>query len=288
MFSRLPHPKAAILMIKKILDWPERFDTLSGHGTLLGVQPEDCLCIFFQSTQGVPVRIEADIDRIDHYNGDSFTYQMGATRHYWHNRRNTHLEIVNIDIERYEPGTQLALCECTDMLFRKVDWALELITDNKIEQPDPSWTQLIQGSVTPATKPREDTFGAAYPDISLPPQYGIDIKSVVLRSTFQYKLVESGCIVEISIYRTWEGRDTRGEPTVETSVSMFHESWKWHLDATNEKRDWDAYLTPLFSNGTNDKNGIEAFFSEVGEIQSDLSDACRKYFDELEPVSTNT
>jgi hypothetical protein len=117
--------------------------------------------------------------------------------------------------------------------------------------------------------------------------WNIKIDSVVLRSTIQYKLVESGCIVEISIYRTWNGHDTKTEPVIETSVSMFHQDWEWQLAKTTDVRDWDDHLTPLFSNGTTDKTGIAVFFEEVGEIQSDLSDACRSFFDNLEEVSTS-
>ena len=73
---------------------------------------------------------------------------------------------------------------------------------------------------------------------------------------------------------------------IETSVSMFHQDWEWQLAETTSARYWDDHLTSLFRNGTEDKTGMAVFVEEVGEIQSDLSDACRKFFEELEEVST--
>jgi len=132
-----------------------------------------------------------------------------------------------------------------------------------------------------------DSLGAPYPNVLPGAPYSIHIDSVVLRSTIQYRIIDSGCVVEISIYRRWQGRNTNIEPVVETSVSMFHQDWEWQLAETTDVRDWDEFLTPLFSNGTTDKTGIEQFFHEVGEIQSDLSDACRNTFDTCEWLATS-
>ena len=91
-------------MMKKILDWPERFGPVSGdQRPLEQINFKDSLCLFFRTTQGVPIRVEADVDRVevDEENNYAGIYQLGATRHYWDNRRNKHLEIVTIDIEKY-------------------------------------------------------------------------------------------------------------------------------------------------------------------------------------------
>jgi len=182
----------------------------------------------------------------------------------------------------------LVICD-TNLLFRKVDWALELITDNQIANPDPSWSALIESCLTPETTDRMDLLGAPYPDVRPGAPYNIQINSIILRSTIQYRIIDSGSVVEISIYRTWQGRNTKIEPVVETSVSMFHQDWEWQLAETTDVRDWegDEFLSPLFSNGTRDKTGIEQFFHEVGEIQSDLSDVCRNMFDTCEWLATS-
>lgn len=103
--SRLPEPQIAILMMRKILDWPERYGPVNGDQSALEqVKFTNSLCLLFRTSQGVPVRSEADFDRVEanEEHGDPGIYQLGATRHYWDNRRNKHLEMVTIDIERYE------------------------------------------------------------------------------------------------------------------------------------------------------------------------------------------
>jgi len=67
---------------------------------------------------------------------------------------------------------------------------------------------------------------------------------------------------------------------------MFRQDWEWQLAEKTDVRDWDHHLNPLFDNGTSD-NGIVVFFGQVGEIQSDLSDACRSFFENLKEISTS-
>jgi len=111
--------------------------------------------------------------------------------------------------------------------------------------------------------------------------YDIKVNLVVLRSTIQYQLIESGSIVEITIYRTWNGRNTAAQPMIEASVSMFHQDWEWQLDGSETVRNWDKHLTPLFSNSTPTRTGIQSFLEEVDQIQGYLSDSCKPFFENL-------
>lgn len=90
--------------MQKIIEWHERYCPVNGDQIPLEqVGFTNSLCLFFRTSQGVPVRSEADFDKIEanEEHDDPGIYQMGATRHYWDNRRNKHLEMVTIDIERF-------------------------------------------------------------------------------------------------------------------------------------------------------------------------------------------
>jgi hypothetical protein len=83
-----------------IVNDPDIFSATAGHTynmtDMRQVQYRDTVCLFFETSQGVPIRVEGDIDR--NYDGE---YQMGSYRPFWNNRRNKHLEITTVDIERY-------------------------------------------------------------------------------------------------------------------------------------------------------------------------------------------
>lgn len=171
--------------------------------------------------------------------------------------------------------------------IRKIDWAMELITDNTIVNPDPRWNTLVQSCITKDTKTHTDSLGVTYPNVSPTPHYGLKPDSVVSRSTIQYQLIESGSIVEITIYRIWNSPsttsppNTASPPTIRASVSMFHQDWEWQLDGSESVREWGEHLTPLFSNPTPTRTGMQSFLEDVDQIQGYLSECCKPFFENL-------
>lgn len=107
--------------------------------------------------------------------------------------------------------------------------------------------------------------------------YGLDVTIVVVRSVYQYLLRGSGYIVEIAVYREWNGYNTSGEPKMLSSVSMFHPVWDDQMDSienTTRERDWDRQLNCFFER-QDQGGGIRKFMEDVILIQGLLSDAAR-------------
>ncbi len=99
-----------------------------------------------------------------------------------------------------------------------------------------------------------------------------------MKSVVQYKVEESGYVIEIAIYRGWDGSNTRDEPTVQAAVSLFHPNWDTQMEAiehTTRVRNFGPGLRNLFHNGTDDGEGIEDFLTEVETIQGFLADAIK-------------
>ncbi|KAF4634051.1 hypothetical protein G7Y89_g4051 [Cudoniella acicularis] len=248
---KLPDPTSVMKLKQKIIDmssYTGTFCTLNGDvwGTE-NVSFQDTMCFFFRNSQNIDVRIEADIDR-----STEGEYQIGTIRHFLNNARNKFIEIFSIDVEK------------------KIDWALEVITDNTIREPDSSWRELVEGSVTAKTRQRKDSLGLLYPGITPQGPWGIEVETVVLRSVIKYRLKNSGYVIEICVYRSWQRRDTAGEPTVQASVSMYHGAWDDEtvsIEGTTNVRNWDANLSQFFNEGTEETHGIEGFLREVTVIQ---------------------
>lgn len=160
---------------------------------------------------------------------------------------------------------------------RKFDWTLEIITDGSIADLPSTMLSLIEGSLSGKSKEREDCLGLSYPGVSPSTQYGLDVRNVVVRSVYQYMLKETGYIVEIAVYREWDGCNTAKEPKMLSSVSMFHPVWDGQMDSieyTTKERDWDRQLRCFFE-GPDQNGGIPKFMEDVILIQGLLTDAAR-------------
>jgi hypothetical protein len=135
---------------------------------------------------------------------------------------------------------------------------------------------LIDGSLSGNSKERKDCLGLSYPGVSPKVTYGLDVRTVVVRSVYQYLLRDSGYIVEIAVYREWNGYNTAGEPKMLSSVSMFHPCWDdqmGSIENTTRERNWDPKLKCFF--GEDQSGGIRKFIEDVVLIQGLLSDAAR-------------
>jgi hypothetical protein len=175
----------------------------------------------------------------------------------------------------------------------KIDWALEVVTDNAIKDPLPEWHKLVDRAVTPKTQNRLDSYGVPYPGITLSTHLVLPgvapVDSVMVRSTIRYKFVKSGYVVEIGVYRRWPGSSTKPEPQVRSGVSMYHPVWDSamkSIEGTTEIRDWDQELTQFFNNGEDATHGIEHFLTEIDFIRGYLSEASTDFFRNLRPKPT--
>jgi hypothetical protein len=116
----------------------------------------------------------------------------------------------------------------------------------------------------------------SYPGVAPRFTNGLDVRTVVVRSVYQYLLRDSGYIVEIAVYREWNGYNTTGEPKMLSSVSMFHPIWDDHMNSienTSSEREWDPELNCFFVQ--DQSGGIPKFMEDVVLIQALLSDAAR-------------
>lgn len=157
-----------------------------------------------------------------------------------------------------------------------MDWAVEVITDNSIENWPEQLTSLIKGSVSTRTKVRKDKLGLEYPGVTPTAPFGVYVTKTVVRSVIQYKAKDSGYIVEIAIYRTWDGEKTSGEPEMASSVSLYHPYWDDEMESIESKatevRQWDSSLSHFFVHGFQ-VEGIPALRDEIAVVQGFLSAA---------------
>jgi hypothetical protein len=86
---------------KKIVDWPERFLPVSSRArSLEEVTFKDTVIILVAPRNGEPLRIEAEVDRRFEEGKEKGEYQVGTTRLFKDNQRNSLAKITTVDIER--------------------------------------------------------------------------------------------------------------------------------------------------------------------------------------------
>ncbi|CAG8982766.1 hypothetical protein HYALB_00001047 [Hymenoscyphus albidus] len=230
---------------------------------------KESVCLFFDTSQGIPVRLEMDVDH-----SEVGGYQPGSIQCFRNNRRNKHLEILQCDIEK------------------KIDWSLELITDNKIKDPEPGWEDFISHSIIGSR--RQDSLGLPYPGIMMRYDDKIHVYLAVTRSKISYMLAESGYHIDITIYREWASRsrespNTIPEPVIKAGVTMYHPDWDHEMmsiEETTNQRSWDPELSQIFGKGETKYHGIDHFLAEVEKVVGLLSNISREDFDALKTPSS--
>lgn len=90
--------------------------------------------------------------------------------------------------------------------------------------------------------------------------------------------IDTDNVVEIAIYREWDGWNTIAEPAMQASVSMFNSAWDSEMESIENstlERKWDRQLHNLFGKeDVSHKNtGIQGLMAEVVEVQRLLSEA---------------
>lgn len=170
------------------------------------------------------------------------------------------------------------------MNSRQLDWAIDIVTDNEIDASElPTQLQkMVEGSITTRSLIRLDSLGLPYPGVKPIPCSGATIKEVVVKSVIEYALNETDYVVELTLFRSWLGSDTRGDPILSTGVAMYHKDWDdemGRLTATAGDRSWAEPLKTFFGKGFEKdeldigSNGIERFIAEIEMIQDLLVEA---------------
>jgi hypothetical protein len=141
---------------------------------------------------------------------------------------------------------------------------------------------LMQSSLTGKSVERLDSLGLPYPGVSPKIPSGCVVGSVVLRSVFQYMWTSSGNVIEVSIYRVWDGCNTSSEPKINASLSAFNPRWDLEMasvENTTSIRDWDRQLKNFFGEGGEKRHeeggnrGLARLLDEIEIIQGFLKDA---------------
>ncbi|KAL2062999.1 hypothetical protein VTL71DRAFT_6071 [Oculimacula yallundae] len=237
--------ETAVKLCEKIVEWPGKFVPVNGRSASLSDVKFKNTAVIFLKTKTEDFRLETEIDRI--FEREPSEFQAGSVRLFVNKKTKEGLNITLLDVER------------------QLDWQLEVRTDTeRFDVPKPLY-DLIHEAISVKSKVRKDPHGLEYPNVT-PSKYNkldYHITSIVVRSDIQYKLFESGFVVELSIFREWFGSTTSGEPTMSTSVSMFHPTWETELESienTLRVRNFGPGLVNLF-NGQSP--WLEPFLDEV-------------------------
>ena len=126
-----------------------------------------------------------------------------------------------------------------------------------------------------------DTLGLTYPRVAPPEEpFPLRVNKIVVRSISHYMFKESGYVIEISIYREWENRNTSPDPTVLAGVSLFHRNWDLEMESiegTTKERKWDPQLRNFLPTRPAETDGVSHFFDAVRQVQGFLSEAAKAF-----------
>jgi len=152
--------------------------------------------------------------------------------------------------------------------LRGFDWTVEIIQDSEIKDIRGALRSYIAASLDSRSEELVDPSGLPYPAVGLRAPTGFTVERVVMRSVFQYMWVNTSNIIEVAIYREWEGCNTKREPMMQASVSMFNPDWDSEMESVEhhtEPRNWHPQLHNFF--GT----GLQGLIHEIREVQDLLA-----------------
>ena len=287
------HAAIAMNLIKKIVgreqDFCPRKSTTPTLSAVLAV-PKHTEIIFITTPNGLKHRLEAEIEAAYvEEEGAKGKYQIGHTRLFANDRRNKRMEITTVDIERYELESICPRTGANRSPFREVDWTVEIIQDGEIKEIPGALRSYIAASLDSKSEELVDPLQLPYPAIALRAPTKFMVQSVIMRSIFQYMWVNTSNIIEIAIYREWDGCNTKRAPAMQASVSMFNPDWDSEMESVEnhmEGRNWDYQLHNFFGkDGVSHKNtGLSGLIHEIRDVQGLLSEAAKVYTSLEEPT----
>ena len=164
--------------------------------------------------------------------------------------------------------------------LREFDWTVEIIQDGEIKDIPHALRSYIASSLDSKAEEFVDQLQLPYPAIALKNPTGFTVQSVIMRSVFQYMWTQTSNVIEVAIYREWDGYNTKREPAVQASVSMFNPDWDSEMESVEnhtEGRNWDHQLHNFFGKeGVSHKTtGLSGLIHEIREVQGLLSEAAK-------------
>lgn len=90
-------PGLVTLFHEKVLTEPKIFGLADGGYNLNSIPVKDTEIVFF-TRRGVPMRIEAELDRVSEYS--TLSYQVGTTRLFQDHERNKRVRVTSVDVEK--------------------------------------------------------------------------------------------------------------------------------------------------------------------------------------------
>jgi hypothetical protein len=238
---------------------------------LQDVKPKHSLIIWARGPSHSQVRIEADIDMADDGSNSGDMWQIGTTNFYGLGAGKARLSVGVFDLERYV--TKLGKYQNSVLtIVRKLDWCLEIVINDKLKAIPQAFQQLVIKSLPGKSLEGTDLPGLSYPSITLQVPSGVAIDNTCVKSITRYRLRDTSYILEASIYRRWDGADTKSPPSVLCGVSLYNKEWDFIMgpEGVIEDREWNVGLAELFPSDTGPDNGFSDFLSKVKTVQSFL------------------
>jgi hypothetical protein len=236
---------------------------------LSDVKPKHSLVIWARDPWQTQVRIEADIDRAEKLGN---TWQIGTTNFYEHGTGRTRLSIGVIDPERYALK-QHSYLKSILTLTSTLDWCLEVVTNNTLKKIPQEFYGLAVNSSVGKSADRADQLGWPYPSIVLQVPPGVTVDNTWIKSIIRYRIMDTSYILEASVYRRWQGPDTKKEPSVLCGVSVYNKEWDILMspeESVIQGRNWAIGLNELFPNAAGPNSGFSDFISKIKIVQSFL------------------
>lgn len=162
------------------------------------------------------------------------------------------------------------------LLSSELDWCLEIIAGTQVPL-SAELMEKVKKTVNTLEPVQYDELGFPFPNINPIARIGIMVTKLLIKTTFEYALVDSGYIVEISVYRE-RVNFLKQDVDISVGFSIYHPDWDVsmkELHSTSDTRPWDNPLKEFFNH--NPSQGVDTFFCIVEKVQGLLADAISQY-----------
>lgn len=154
------------------------------------------------------------------------------------------------------------------MIASMFDSCLEISTDEVMLDPPKVFQKLIEGSICGTSTFAVGKARFLYPTVRLLAPEGIVVDNVLVRSTLQYKLINTSYIAQVAVYHGWNSSDAKQALVPNCGISLYH-------------KDWDLLMTPdegiecpkpldirsLFPDESCADDGISSFLAHVQTLR---------------------